>query len=119
MNPELVKFHLPTTDQFSVAVDTRVDPRQAASKINPRSASIPHAGAQTTQTRIESEGLPTLDNSLTCQEFRVAFPRDPDLGISAVEKFPKPRVAGSHPAGGAAGLPGHQRALLVSALIKP
>ena len=22
MNPELVKFHLPTTDQFSVAVDT-------------------------------------------------------------------------------------------------
>jgi hypothetical protein len=21
MNPELVKFHLPTTDQFSVAVD--------------------------------------------------------------------------------------------------
>jgi hypothetical protein len=28
MNPELVKFHLPTTDQFSVAVDNtgnRVD----------------------------------------------------------------------------------------------
>jgi hypothetical protein len=23
MNPELVNFHLPTTDQFSVAVDTR------------------------------------------------------------------------------------------------
>jgi hypothetical protein len=23
MNPELVKFHLPTTDQFSVAVDNR------------------------------------------------------------------------------------------------
>jgi hypothetical protein len=22
MNPELVKFHLPTTDQFSVAVDS-------------------------------------------------------------------------------------------------
>jgi hypothetical protein len=22
MNPELVKFHLPTTDQFPVAVDT-------------------------------------------------------------------------------------------------
>jgi hypothetical protein len=24
MNPELVKFHLPTTDQFSVAVDNEV-----------------------------------------------------------------------------------------------
>jgi hypothetical protein len=23
MNPELVKFHLPTTDQFSVAVDNQ------------------------------------------------------------------------------------------------
>ena len=25
MNPELVKFHLPTTDQFSVAVDNIVN----------------------------------------------------------------------------------------------
>ena len=25
MNPKLVKFHLPTTDQFSVAVDKRLE----------------------------------------------------------------------------------------------
>ena len=29
MNPELVKFHLPTTDQFSVAVDTHQTLRKA------------------------------------------------------------------------------------------
>jgi hypothetical protein len=30
MNPELVKFHLPTTDQFSVAVDKILGTRSAS-----------------------------------------------------------------------------------------
>jgi hypothetical protein len=32
MNPELVKFHLPTTDQFSVAVDTEHGKREGANE---------------------------------------------------------------------------------------
>ena len=47
--------------------------------------------------------VPTLDDFPYCQDFCQELPRNPDLGISGLEKLPKPFVVGSNPTGGAPG----------------